>query len=352
MIPISTIADLGEFGLISVIKEQLELAAASSPATSPDLILGVGDDAAVVRAPDGRVVATTDLLIEDRHFRRAWSSARDVGHKAAARNLADVAAMGGRATALLLGLAVPGDLEVSWVAELVQGMAAECSATGARIAGGDTSGCDRIMLAITALGDLDGRLPVTRSGARPGDVLACAGNLGGAAAGLDLLTAGIAPGPAGLDGLVAAQRRPRPPYAAGPGAAIAGATSMIDISDGLIADLGHVARESRVRIELATGQLSAHPGVDAGQLAEAAALLGRESWLPWVLTGGEDHALAATFPAGVAPPAGWREIGGVTAGSGVIVDGRPWSGAGGWDHFRSHPPGPSRIDDQDTTLRG
>jgi len=156
----------------------------------PDLIVGVGDDAAVLRAPDGRVVATTDLMIEGRHFRRDWSSAADIGHRAAARNLADVAAMGARPTALLVGFAGPGDIGVDWVLELIRGIGTECSAVGASVAGGDTSGADAVMLAITALGDLAGRDPVTRGGARPGDVVAVAGTLGAAAAGLALLTRG------------------------------------------------------------------------------------------------------------------------------------------------------------------
>lgn len=348
VIAVSTIADLGEFGLIRLISEQLGPVGA-------EVILGVGDDAALIRAADGRVVATTDLLIEGRHFRRAWSSALDIGHKAAARNLADVAAMGARPTALLLGFAAPGDLPVSWVIDLVRGMAAECAATGAGIAGGDTCGAGTIMIAITALGDLGGRPPVTRSGARPGDAVAVIGTLGAAAAGLDLLAAGFAPDRGaglapGLAALIGAQRRPRPPYAAGPRAALAGATSMIDISDGLVADLGHVARASKARIEIDTGGVFQALGPDGGELAAAAEMLGRDGWLDWVLTGGEDHALAATFPPGTAPPAGWTVIGAVSGGgelgageeggadgepgAGVVVDGRPWTGAGGWDHFR------------------
>src|SRR5215472_10163655 len=165
-----TIADLGEFGLIAAITERLRPA--------PDVLLGPGDDAAVLRAADGRVVATTDMLIEGRHFRRAWSGPADIGRKAAARNLADIAAMGARPTALLVAFAAPGDLEVSWVLDLVTGLAQECAEAGAAIAGGDTSNADIIMLAITALGDLAGMAPVTRSGARPGDQVAVAGQLG------------------------------------------------------------------------------------------------------------------------------------------------------------------------------
>src|SRR5262249_62362807 len=145
--------------------------------------------------------------------------------------------MGATAVALLVGLATPAALPVAWAQDLVSGIVAECARTGATVVGGDVSSADAIMLAVTALGDLEGREPVTRAGARPGDVLAIAGVLGHAAAGLALLAAGLAE-PAAL---VAAYRWPRPPYPAGPEAAGLGATSMIDISDGLVADVRHLA---------------------------------------------------------------------------------------------------------------
>lgn len=318
-----TIGELGEFGLIAAIAELLP----------PDrgLLLGVGDDAAVVSAPDRRVVATTDLLIEGRHFRRDWSGPADVGVKAAAQNLADIAAMGASPTALLVGLAAPGDLAVGWALDLMRGLAAECERAGAAIAGGDVTSADSVMLGITALGDLGGRRPVTRGGARPGDVLAVAGRLGWSAAGLALLAAGLGDTPElppELRGLVGAHRRPQPPYPAGPQAALLGATSMIDISDGLVQDAGHVAQASGVCINIQTGALPA-----TEPLRAAAARLGA-NWLVWALTGGEDHALAATFPAGTALSAEWVIIGTVRPGAGVLVNSRPYAGVGGWDHFR------------------
>lgn len=287
-------------------------------------IVGPGDDAAVIRAPDARVVATMDMLIEGRHFRRDWSGPLDVGCKAAARNLADIAAMGAVPTALLVGFATPGHLPVAWARDLVRGLAQEAARAGASVAGGDVSSADAIMIAVTALGDLAGRDPVTRSGARPGDQLAVTGRLGGSAAGLAMLGAGLAE-PAGL---VAAHRRPQPPYDAGPEAAVLGATSMIDISDGLVQDLGHVADASGVRIDVETARLPDDP-----QLRAAAAALGGADWLAWALAGGEDHALAATFAAGAELPERWSVIGAVSAGRGVRVDGRSSQGRGGWDHF-------------------
>jgi len=309
-------------------------AAAGDRAVDSKLLVGAGDDAALLRTPDGRVVATTDMLIEGRHFRRDWSSATDIGHKAAARNLADVAAMGAVPTALLVGFAGPGQLAVEWVTDMAAGIAAECATVGAAVAGGDTSSSETVLLAITALGDLAGRVPVTRGGARPGDVVAVAGTLGSAAAGLDLLIAGAVHDPPELAGLVSAHRRPSPPYAAGPQAAAIGATALIDVSDGLIADLGHVARASGVRVELQARLVAAEPIARVGALREAAKVLGKQDWADWVLTGGDDHALVATFPADVVPPDGWTTIGTVAEGRGVAVDGSIWPGTGGWEHFR------------------
>jgi len=322
-----TVADLGEFGLIAAIQALLP--------PDEDAVVGVGDDAAVLPAPDGRVVASTDLLIEGRHFRRDWSAPEDIGVKAAAQNLADIAAMGAVPTSLLFGLAIPGELAVAWVLGVTRGMVAECKRAGASIVGGDVTAADSVMLAITALGDLAGRDPVTRAGAKPGDRIALSGPVGLSAAGLAVLTAGLAGEPPvdpvslpGVDSLVTAHRRPRPDYAAGPQAAIDGATAMIDVSDGLVQDLGHVAAASGVCVDVRTASL---PGT--GPIKAAAAALGAD-WLDWALAGGEDHALAASFPENARIPQTWTVIGSVRSGSGVLVDSAPWLSAGGWDHFR------------------
>jgi thiamine-monophosphate kinase len=318
-----TVADLGEFGLIAAIQAELP--------PDPSAVVGVGDDAAVLTVPDGRVVASTDLLVEGRHFRRDWSAPEDIGAKAAAQNLADIAAMGAVPTALLFGLAIPGEIAVAWVLNVTRGMAAECRRAGAAIAGGDITSADAVMLAITALGHLAGLEPVTRAGARAGDVLAISGSVGWSGAGLALLQAGaldIPGSPASLAALTAAHRRPQPDYDAGPQAAAAGATAMIDVSDGLVADLGHIAAASGVALNVVTASL---PGTS--ELAAAAAWLGAD-WREWALAGGEDHALAATFPAPQDVPATWTVIGEAGRGSGILIDGQPWSGAAGWDHFR------------------
>src|SRR5262249_29299091 len=238
-----TISDLGEFGLIEAI-------AAALP-RSDRTVVGIGDDAAVLTAPDSRVVATTDLLVEGRHFRRDWSSAADIGAKAAAQNLADVAAMGAVPVAVLVGFAAPGDLAVAWARELVAGIAAEC----ARAAGGDGPGAEWVVLGATAGGDRAGGDAVTGAGAGRGDVLAYGGVRGESAAGLALLEAGLAQ-PARL---LAAHRRPAPPYHAGPEAAGLGATAMIDVSDGLLADAGPLAPASGVQIDIDTRRPPRHP---------------------------------------------------------------------------------------------
>jgi thiamine-monophosphate kinase len=298
---------LGEFGLVRRIVSRF-----ADGTTLPAGLVGPGDDAAVVPAPDGRVVATTDLLVEGRHFRRDWFSAYDVGRRAAAASLADVAAMGAQPTALLVGLAMPIDLDVNWVDGLADGLRDEAAHCNAVVAGGDLVRSDAISVAVTALGDLGGRTPVTRAGARAGDVVAVAGRLGWSAAGLRGLKEGVSTGL-----LQDALRRPEPPYAIGPLVADLGATAMVDVSDGLAADLGHIADASGVRLDIALVDVRALGTVGVTD--------------DDVLTGGEDHALAFTIAGNVDLPAGCTVVGKVSAGQGVYADGQPIFG--GHDHF-------------------
>lgn len=317
-----TVADIGEFGLIERITAALPDRRPDPGAHSGGLV-GPGDDAAVVSAPDGRLVVSTDLLLENRHFRRDWSTANDVGRKAAARNFADIVAMGATPTALLVGLALPGSTELSWIDGLVAGFAEESGLLGATVVGGDISAADLIVLAVTALGDLGGRQPVRLDGAQVGNIVAVCGRLGWAAAGFSVLSRGFR-SPVQV---VNAHRRPEPPYAAGPAAAIAGATAMTDISDGLIADLGHIATASGVRIDLRGEALA-----PTAKLRDVASALNIDP-MSWVLTGGDDYSLVATFPNLATLPPGWSAVGLVREGEGVRVDGMRW-GDGGHEHFR------------------
>lgn len=326
----ATLADLGESGVLARIFPRLT-APGSASGLASGVLVGPGDDAAVLAAPDARVVVTTDLMVEGRDFRPEWSTPYDVGWKSATQNLADVAAMGAVPTGLVVGLVAPGHTLLSWVEGLADGLAAACAGTGASVVGGDLSSGPHIVVSVTALGDLEGRAPVRRSGAQVGDTVALAGRVGWSAAGLALLEAAR---PEAAPDLVAAHLRPAPPYDAGPAAARAGATSMLDVSDGLLRDVGRIAAASSVAIDLdldALVQLAHH-------LSEAAEVLGdRRTALRWVLTGGEDHPLLATFSG--PPPDGFQSVGRVRepGSAAVLVDGRPpgelTQGATGWDHF-------------------
>src|SRR6187551_2739394 len=227
----ATISDAGEFGLIEALMGIFT--------QGDQVVVGPGDDAAVLRVRTGHVVVSTDLMVEGRHFRRDWASAEDVGHRAAAQNLSDINAMGGRAHSLTVGLAAPADLPVQWALDFARGFAEECALVGASVVGGDLTRADQIVIAVTVLGACT-EAPVLRSGARPGDVLATVGRQGWAAGGLAVLGRGFRSPRV----LVEAYRHPEPPYDAGRVAAEAGATALIDVSDGLLAEAGHLADDS------------------------------------------------------------------------------------------------------------
>ena len=316
----ATLAEVGEFPLIAAITEGLTL--------SSDVRVGPGDDAAVL-AIEGAVATSVDVLVEGVHFRRDWSEARDVGRKAVAVNVADLEAIGARATGLLVGFSAPADLTVGWVLDFAEGLRQEAEAARVSLLGGDVTRARDITIAVTAMGSLEGREPVLRSGARPGNVVAIQGRLGWAAAGLAVLARGFRSPRV----LVEAQRVPQVSYGAGAVAAQAGATSMIDISDGLLADLGHMAQASGVLIDLRR---------DAFEVAEplqaVAAATGADPYT-FILTGGDDHALAATFLDAKSVPEGWLVIGRVEQADhdqiSVLVDGAVWETPAGFDHFRS-----------------
>jgi thiamine-monophosphate kinase len=310
-----TLRQLGEFGMIDRL-----LAGRRQPAV---VAIGPGDDAAMVVAGDGRTLVSTDMLVQDSHFRLDWSTPHDVGRKAVAQNAADIEAMGARVTAFVVAFGAPADTPAVQVSALADGMWDEAERIGAGIAGGDLVSSPQWVVAVTALGDLPGRAPVLRSGARPGSVIAVAGELGRSAAGYALWSKGIE----GFEELRLRHLVPRPPYGQGRVAAEAGAEAMIDVSDGLVADLRHLAAASGVGVDLSTDALAP----DRQALLGAAEAVGADPWA-WVLTGGEDHALVAAFADRV--PAGWRIIGRVLDGPArVFVDGEEWHGYAGWQSF-------------------
>jgi thiamine-monophosphate kinase len=260
----------------------------------------LGDDTAVVRPPRERLLLAIDPVVAGVHFDEGVP-AGDVGWNALARNFSDLAAMGGRPLHALVSLVVP--TPSPWPIEaVVTGLAEAADAFGCRIVGGDTSSGPALVVTVAVTGTVDGGA-VLRSGAGVGDLIFLSGPLG------------------------ASTGRIQPRLAAGAAARLGGATAMIDVSDGLLADLGHVSRASGVRIDVRSGALEI-----PARLHDIGRALGVEP-LHWLLTGGEDHALAATFPG--PPPEGWTEIGVVTDGEpDVLVDGRPYEGGpAGWDHF-------------------
>jgi thiamine-monophosphate kinase len=317
---VETVGALGELAVLDRVTRRL-------PAGTP--LLGPGDDCAVIAAPDGRFVVTTDMMVHGPDFRWAWSSPEDVGWKAAATNLSDVAAMGAVPSGLVVAIAAPQQTPVTVLEGIADGfrLAVQALAPGVGVVGGDLSTSATFSLTVTAFGDLGGRAPVVRSGARPGDVLAVSGELGAAARGLARLfhegvddagepDAGrVLANGLDTDPDVARQRRPVPPIADGPLAAAAGATAMLDLSDGLAIDAGRLARASGVTLAL-----DVVPALD-----------------PVALHGGEDHGLLATFPPGTLLPGGFRRVGVVReradrGGVDLVRGGEPVPTTG-WDPY-------------------
>lgn len=326
-VPDPTVGELSEGMILARILERIGPSGAD---------VGPGDDAAVLSTPGGQVVATVDTLVHGPDFRLAWSSGFDLGWKAAAVNLADVAAMGARPSALLVALAMPEHTRLSFVEALADGLREACTqlAPGCTVEGGDLTVSDTLTVAVTALGVLDaGTRPILRSGATAGDVVAVAGDLGAAGRGLLLLFerfTGADGAPVPVAGAVltpaeradlAAQLRPAPPVDLGGVAARCGATAMMDVSDGLVLDATRMADASAVTIDLRSAALGHDPRS--------------------ALTGGEDHALLAVFPERMPLPGGFRAIGVVRArgAAAVLVDGAPFDGRGGWDPYRDWDSG-------------
>ena len=293
------LSQLGEFGLLAELERR-------------GLVRGVENDAAVLR---GGIVVTQDALVEGVHFRREWTSWRDLGYKAAAVNLSDLAASGATAEALLVTLALPPESEVDAVLELYAGVAE----TGVPVVGGDTTRAGELSVSVTAVGRAE-RVP-GRTGARPGDVLAVSGPLGASAAGFLCLRHGVD------SPLVAAHRRP--PFRLAEGRALAPyARALLDVSDGLAADAGHIAARSGCRCVIELERVPVAEGV-----ATLAERFGRDVY-ELACAFGEDYELLAAVPPERVPP-GFTVVGSCEPGEGVEIrrGGRAVS-LTGWDHFR------------------
>jgi thiamine-monophosphate kinase len=296
---------MGEFELLARIQARL-------PQPGPQVRLGSGDDAAIV-VPGGATATSVDALVDGVHFRREWSSLAQIGAKALATALSDLAAMGAEPGEAYVVLGVPADLDEDDCMELLEGMAEVATETGTTLAGGDVTRSSALTLAVTVVGHTPSADDlVTRSGARPGDALVVTGELGGAAAGLLILEAeaieesraGEKP-PSGVRSsfvahsatkdertvLIARQLDPRPRIEAGQALAGAGATAMIDLSDGLGGDARHLAAASGVGLRIEAADLPIAAGV-----AEVADAAGRDP-IELAVGGGEDYELLAAIPA-------------------------------------------------------
>lgn len=327
-----TVGDIGEQGILNEILPLLD---------AKDAGLGPGDDAGALRVSGGEVVVSVDTIVQDQDFRLVWPSghehkAYDIGWKSIAQNVSDINAMGGVSTGAVVSLSMPSDVSLSWVKEFAEGIAGAISSLGAArlaILGGDLSRSSEISVTTTVLGECE-HGKVLRTGATPGDRLAVAGRIGAAGAGLALLDArhDSTSWNRAVIRLVDAQCKPVPPLESGPRAAQAGAHAMLDISDGLVRDAGRLAKASRVSIELDKSALE----VFAQRLEPAANLLKTDS-MQWVLHGGEDFGLLASFPADVDIPEEFTVIGKVvrTAGrrSTIRMDGKQLDYRNAFDHF-------------------
>ncbi|MGU3293891.1 thiamine-phosphate kinase [Williamsia sp. M5A3_1d] len=315
-------AEVGERALIARLTAVAERAAPPDAGRGDTIVVGPGDDAAVLDLA-GSLVVSTDSLVQDRHFRLEWSTPEQIGARAAIQSCADVAAMGARSVGIVVSIACPPSTPAVVVLGIDQGMNDAAAGFGARVVGGDLVAAAEMVVTVTVFGSTDGRPPVRLAGAAVGQTVAVSGPLGSSAAGLALLAGGNDDFPE----LVAAHRVPIVDLRQGPVAAAAGARAMTDVSDGLLDELETMAAGSGVAVEIDTAAIPAHP-----RLRAAADAVGADM-AQWQLGGGEDHQLLATFDG--APPDGWTAIGVVVApgdGPRVRVDGAP-SPIRGWQSF-------------------
>jgi thiamine-monophosphate kinase len=298
-----------------------------------EIAVGLGGDCALVEMGGRTLALSIDASIEGVHFRRAWLTPAEIGWRAAAAALSDLAAIGAEPCGVLAALTVPRTEPPEVSVELMRGVGAVCRSVGARVLGGDLNAADALAVTLTVLGWVD--RPIGRRGARPGDAIWVTGALGGARAALAAWHRALEPDPAAR----AAFARPEPRVAAGRWLAALGAGAMIDLSDGLAGDAGHLAAAGEVDLELDLDRLPLGPGVEA-----AAAREGEDPRL-FAAAGGEDYELLATLPAECDParppaslgpaPLALTRIGTVGSGEGTVRllrAGRPVR-LQGFDHF-------------------
>jgi len=275
-----------ESSLIAAVKAIFE----SALPDDERVLVGIGDDAAIISQPKGKIALATDIAIEGMHFKRSWSSLFEIGAKVCAANLADIYAMGGTPEYLLVAAALPAGFTVAEIQELARGIVDEASKVGARVVGGDLTLSEVLVLSIAVYGSV--KEPVLRSGAQVGDLVIISGVPGKSAAGLKLLEQGIS------DERTLAHRRPVVDYFAARDFALAGVSAMCDVSDGLTSELLHISRASGVGIEIRTDE-----EID--------------------FDGGEDHVFVATISPHLPFPRQAIEIGRVVLGKGVRINGEP-----------------------------
>jgi thiamine-monophosphate kinase len=281
------INEIGEFGLIESIKKDC--------ITSLEgVVKGIGDDCAVFHSSSGRVLLlTTDMLVEDIHFLPNTITPYHLGRKAIAVNLSDIAAMGGRPLVALISLAIPAKTEVEKIQELYRGMREICGLYSVNIVGGDTvASPDNLIINISLIGDADEQEVLYRSGARPGDKIYLTGTVGDSSAGLSILKREISPQESLCGHFIKAHNEPEPLIKTGKVIAESRlASAMIDLSDGLLSDLGHICEESRVGAVLSKDKIPL-----SQELKSLAAHAGFDP-LDFALSGGEDYVLLVTVPA-------------------------------------------------------
>ena len=323
----ATLADLGELGFVTKILSQINAAKISGVGVE----IPAGDDAAVIGTEGSSLALSVDMYAEGKHFRTDWSTGIEIGRRCAAASMADVCAMGAQPAGVLLAIGMPGSTTSHWAGEFLAGFMEEADSAGAVVLGGDVSDCENIVISVTAIGHLLSGTALARSGAGAGDTVGICGRSGMAAAGLRVLQRGLRSPRI----LVDAFRVPNIDYSAGARAAKSGATSMIDISDGLVADLEHIARGSGVCIELDTKKIAVPE-----ELVSTAAAFGVDP-MGWILAGGDDHAIVATFPPKKRMPRGFTAIGKVAPApvGAVLIDGVAYADAfeqmPGFRHFSS-----------------